>query len=112
MLIQNLMFYSSKYAVSLIFLSFAVLRSSALYVVDGSNCTATCRTSPTGLSTNSSDVSCLDTDYNTTYTGVFFEGCVSCELESLAFEHGTGQTDLGWALCKQLPRCDLALAGA
>ena len=102
MLIHNRIFSCSKHSLPLLFLSLIISYSSALYVVDGSNCTAACTNSRTGYITNSSGVSCLDKDYNSTETGVSFQRCVSCELGSQAFNQQNGQTDLGWALCEQM----------
>ena len=100
MLTHNLTLYDVRHALSLVFLLLFLPHSSALYVVRGSNCTAQCTTSPTGRTTNSTDVSCFDDYYNSTGTAISFENCLSCELESQAFEEENGQTDLGWAFCK------------
>lgn len=80
-------------------LLWTVPQAQALYVADGSNCTAACRGEASGLTTTSADISCYDRDYNSTAAGVAFEHCVSCELGSHAFNEDSGQTDLGWAFC-------------
>ena len=81
-------------------LSFAISHSSALFVVGGSNCTSACFSPLTFYNTNGSDVSCRDTDYNSTSVGVEFQQCVSCEIQSQAIPLTGEQSDLGWALCK------------
>ena len=81
-------------------LSFAISHSSALFVVGGSNCTSACFSPLTFYNTNGSDISCHDTDYNSTSVGVEFQECVSCEIQSQAIPLTGEQSDLGWALCK------------
>lgn len=73
-----------------------------LFVVSGSDCTAACFSNSTGsaYATNSTDVTCHDTDYSTTDAGKGFQTCVACEFQVPTFEHTTTQTDIGWALCK------------
>lgn len=86
----------------LVFVSCISLISSsafALQVVPGSNCTAACTEPFTRTQTTGSDITCYDQNYNTTVAGNAFRDCVTCELESITFDHRTNQTDLGWALC-------------
>ena len=71
-----------------------------LQVVPGSNCTTQCLSSITAYNTNGSDIACNDLDYNNTVYGGTFQRCVSCEIQSETFNRQTGQTDVGWALCK------------
>lgn len=72
----------------------------SLHVVLGSNCTAVCTEYYIYPNTTVDQVTCHDSDYNTTSVGQRFKDCISCELQSQTFDHGTSQTDLGWALCK------------
>lgn len=72
----------------------------ALYVVQGSNCTSVCSQRVLPSTTNGSDITCYDRDYNKTAVGALFRVCVACEMQSQTFDHVTLQTDLGWALCK------------
>lgn len=74
----------------------------SLHVVVGSSCTAVCTAYYVHPNTTVDQVICLDSDYNNTSVGQRFKDCISCELESQTFDHGTSQTDLGWALCKLL----------
>ena len=100
MQIRKFSLCDSRYALVLLSFSFITPRSLALFVVDGSDCTAACSATHVRPNSNFGNTSCFDTDYTSTDSGVLFQSCVSCELKSLAFKHGTGQTDLGWALCK------------
>lgn len=102
MLIHNFKLYDSRHAVPFLLLSLIVSQTTALFVVPGSSCTLECTGDHTGRETEPSDVSCFDTLYNSTATGTGFQECVSCELQSKAFEQSTGQTDIGWALCRDL----------
>lgn len=77
-----------------------ILPVLSLHVVLGSSCTATCTEYYIHPDTTVDEVSCHDSEYNTTSVGQRFKECISCELQSQTFDHGTNQTDLGWALCK------------
>lgn len=77
-----------------------VLPVLSLHVVLGSNCTPVCTQYFLSSNTTVDEVTCHDSDYNTTSVGQRFKECISCELQSQTFDHGTNQTDLGWALCK------------
>lgn len=83
----------------LLFLSL-ILPVSSLHVVLGSKCTAVCTEYFFYSNTTVNEVTCHDSDYNTTSVGQRFKECINCELQSQTFDHGTNQTDLGWALCK------------
>lgn len=72
----------------------------SLHVVLGSSCTAVCTEYYIHPNTTVDQVTCHDSDYNNTSVGQRFKDCISCELQSQTFDHGTSQTDLGWALCK------------
>lgn len=74
----------------------------SLHVVVGSSCTAVCTAYYVHPNTTVDQVTCLDSDYNSTSVGQRFKDCITCELQSQTFDHGTSQTDLGWALCKLL----------
>lgn len=85
---------------NLSFLALAIQPVLALHVVPGSNCTVLCSDRIGDFSnTTTEDITCYDKDYNSTDVGKRFQDCVACELQSETFEHGSGQTDLGWALC-------------
>lgn len=82
------------------FLALSIQPNLALHVVPGSNCTRLCSDRTEDFSnTTTQDITCHDKDYNSTDVGKRFHDCVACELQSETFEHGSGQTDLGWALC-------------
>ena len=100
MLVQRIIQFCSNYAVSLLFLIIFLGQSAALYVVEKSECAAQCTSASSGRTTNASDASCYDENYDSTPTGVTFRNCVSCELESDAYDPQSGQEDVGWALCK------------
>ena len=97
----NVGLHYSNLVVFLLLLLCTSTPSVALYVAEGSNCTSACASSLTGYTTDKSDVTCYDGNYNSTSTGVLFQDCVSCELQSQSADSRTGQTDLGWAFCKQ-----------
>lgn len=92
-------FVSSRLAFLVSYISLILSSALALQVVPGSNCTAACTEHFTRTQTRGSDITCYDQDYNTTVAGNAFRDCVTCELESITFDHRTNQTDLGWALC-------------
>ena len=90
---------STIFLASLIWIFQPVL---ALHVVPGSNCTALCldqtaSSNATVLTVN--ELVCHDKEYDSTDVGKRFEECVACEIQSETFDHETGQTDVGWALC-------------
>lgn len=74
-------------------------RSLSLHVVPGSNCTALCSFQDLSSNTTSDEITCQDKRYENTAVGKIFKDCVTCEFESKSFDHGTGQTDVGWGLC-------------
>lgn len=76
--------------------------ATALHVVPGSNCTAVCSQNVDATNTSSGDITCYDEDYNGTDVGRTFRDCVSCEMKSRSIDQYSGQTDLGWALCRLL----------
>lgn len=71
----------------------------SLHVVPGSNCTALCSFQDLSSNTTGNEITCQDKGYENTAVGKTFKECVTCEFESKSFDHGTGQTDVGWALC-------------
>ncbi len=89
-----------RYAGSLLLPLLVLPNVLALQVVPGSNCSTSCLSRITGYTTNGSDITCHDSDYNRTVFGSAFQECVTCEMQSETFNRQTGQTDLGWALCK------------
>ena len=105
MLVKHIITRCSSHAVSLLFCySLYVTKATSLYVVEQSQCAAQCTSASTVRTTNASDISCFDQNYNTTGTGVTFKNCVSCELASDAYDPQTGQEDVGWALCESRGR--------
>jgi len=90
----------SQYPLSLLLVTLGLPNALALQVVSGSNCTSSCLSTITSYTTNGSDITCHDTDYNSSVPGGAFQQCVSCEFQSEAFNGQTGQTDLGLAFCK------------
>lgn len=89
-----------RLTVTLLLISSVIPETLALLVVGGSNCTSACFSPLDVYNTNGSDISCHDTDYNSTSAGVDFQACVSCEIQSQAIPLAGEQSDLGWALCK------------
>lgn len=89
------------FAGSLLLVLLALPHVLTLQVVQGSNCTNSCLSTVTGYTTAGSDIACHDSDYNSTVSGDRFQKCISCEIQSEIFNRRTGQTNLGWALCKQ-----------
>ncbi|KAJ5543295.1 hypothetical protein N7535_005723 [Penicillium sp. DV-2018c] len=89
---------SSKTLASL--LAVALLNSLApavlgLRTTPGSPCTNVCGTSN---NTTSSEITCVDQDYNKTSVGREFEKCISCQLGSEFHDVNTGESDVNWAL--------------
>lgn len=72
----------------------------ALRTVGGSPCSDVC-----GVTTNttSSEIVCLDQQYNTTTTGQNFQTCVTCLLSSEYQNTTIGETDVDWGLCMFSP---------
>jgi len=80
----------------LLALSLALIASSnALRVAPNSPCLSVCGDATL---TDGSDIVCDDTDFANTPTGRAFQECISCELNSTAYDTVTGQTDLQWLL--------------
>lgn len=90
----------NQYALTLLLITLGLPNALALQVVSGSNCTDSCLSTLTTYTTNGSDITCRDTDYNSSVPGGAFRECVSCEIQSEAFNRKTGQTNLGWAFCE------------
>lgn len=68
----------------------------ALRVSPGSPCTNVCAPA---TNTTSSEIVCLDAQYNTTAVGTKFQNCITCALQSNFQDTQTGETDVDWALC-------------
>lgn len=100
--------YCSSSSYLVVVLAGVFLRFSfALEVVPSSSCTSLCLEnpqSPSPPSTFGYEITCDESQYNTTTNGTKFKGCVDCELNSAVVDKATGQTDLGWALCEH-PAC-------
>lgn len=94
------LFFNTLLLPSLLLLSLLLSPVLSLHVVQGSSCTAVCTEYYIHPNTTVDQVTCHDSDYNNTSVGQRFKDCISCELQSQTFDHGTSQTDLGWALCK------------
>ncbi|KAJ5731316.1 uncharacterized protein N7483_005824 [Penicillium malachiteum] len=71
---------------------------SALRVASGSSCTDVCSKWGSATNTTASEISCLDTSYNSTTKGEDFKDCISCELNSTYVDSATGETDVNWGL--------------
>ncbi|KAJ5156669.1 hypothetical protein N7492_009472 [Penicillium capsulatum] len=68
-----------------------------LKTTPGSPCTDICGKTGTTSNTTSSEITCLDSDFDTG-KGSDFQKCISCQLESKHSDSGTGETDVDWAL--------------
>ncbi|PWY86012.1 hypothetical protein BO70DRAFT_360823 [Aspergillus heteromorphus CBS 117.55] len=79
----------------LLLLSHLAPSATALYVTEGSPCWDVCN-NPTN--TTSSEIVCLDDEYNSTTTGQDFQKCVSCALESNYTASDSWLTDVDWGL--------------
>ncbi|CAK7269843.1 hypothetical protein SEPCBS119000_003778 [Sporothrix epigloea] len=82
----------------LVLVTAVVLASSAtaLLVAPGSPCEQYCGNVLS--TTTGADMTCQDSDYASTSTGVVFEACIGCELQSA---YSTGNiSDLNYLLCK------------
>jgi hypothetical protein len=74
-------------------------RILALRATSGSPCTRACGTI---TNTTSEEIACLDEQYNSTKTGITFQSCISCLLQSDFQDEGSGETDVNWGLCEFL----------
>ncbi|KAI1214731.1 uncharacterized protein F4807DRAFT_404363 [Annulohypoxylon truncatum] len=77
--------------------------TSCLQVTPGSSCASLCldhsdgdSQDPAASSTNSSDISCFDSEYSSTTAGIKFQECLSCLQESKTV-NGT-ENDVSWFL--------------
>ncbi|KAJ5142835.1 uncharacterized protein N7515_001622 [Penicillium bovifimosum] len=66
-----------------------------LRTTPGSPCTDVCGTT---TNTTSSEITCLDENYNSTSVGKDFQKCISCQLDSEFHDAETGDSDVNWAL--------------
>jgi hypothetical protein len=87
-------------------ISFFLLASCslALQVTPNSPCAPLCLapgqdvSDPNLSNITSSDITCIDANYDATVAGKRFQSCVSCLQASSAT--GGGETDQAWFLCK------------
>ncbi|MCJ1485446.1 hypothetical protein MMC06_005620 [Schaereria dolodes] len=92
-------------------LLFTLPYTTALQVLQNSNCTSVCSPSSSAPSTDGSDIVCDDGAYNTTSVGQSYQTCLTCELASTQVDQASGQTDLGWGLYNMRYTLDWCLYG-
>lgn len=63
----------------------------------GSPCASVCNRDATN--TTSSEIVCLDRQYNSTTKGTHFQQCVDCQLRSTYHDTISGESDVTWGLC-------------
>ncbi|OQD70546.1 hypothetical protein PENDEC_c022G06356 [Penicillium decumbens] len=63
----------------------------------GSPCADTCSKLGSSSNTTTSEIACLDSQYNQT-KGQDFEDCITCELESTYVDGLSSETDVDWGL--------------
>lgn len=80
--------------------SFSVVQ--ALRTTPGSPCEDRCNKSGPTTNTTTSEIACLDSQYNQTTKGRDFEDCITCELTSVYVDFVSGETDVNWGLCKSI----------
>lgn len=71
-----------------------------LRTTPGSPCEDVCHRSATN--TTSSEIVCLDREYNGTSKGSNFQECVGCQLKSDFEDSDSGESDVSWGLCMLL----------
>ncbi|KAH8664185.1 hypothetical protein BX600DRAFT_512247 [Xylariales sp. PMI_506] len=89
---------------SIIIISFLSALSLALQVSPNSTCAALCLDNPANgnpldpaaSTTNSSDITCVDSDYSTTSTGIKFKNCIDCLQDST--DVSGEENDIHWFL--------------
>ena len=88
----------------------------ALQVTPNSPCSALCIdnssldvSDPNSSNTNTSDIVCPDSDYDTTDAGRKFKSCLSC-LQNSTFAQGP-ENDQAWFICKRTTVACMALTG-
>ncbi|KAF3064546.1 hypothetical protein GL218_02182 [Daldinia childiae] len=91
--------------------------ANSLQVTPGSPCAAVCldhqdgnTQNPAASSTNSSDISCLDSDYSSSSTGIKFENCLSCLKDSKAVSGS--ESDVSWFLYNLRYAVDVCVFGS
>ncbi|OJJ89260.1 uncharacterized protein ASPGLDRAFT_116203 [Aspergillus glaucus CBS 516.65] len=67
-----------------------------LRTTKGSPCASVCNRDSTN--TTSSEIVCLDRQYNSTLKGTHFQECVDCQLRSDFFDTISGESDVTWGL--------------
>ncbi|KAI2779441.1 hypothetical protein F4815DRAFT_181592 [Daldinia loculata] len=90
---------------------------NSLQVTPGSPCAAVCldhqdgnTQNPAASSTNSSDITCLDSDYGSSSTGIKFENCLSCLKDSKAVSGF--ESDVSWFLYNLRYAVDVCVFGS
>lgn len=86
----------------LILLTHLVASTLAIQALSDSPCASKCGNVLSSTS-GPDDISCYDSDYQSTSKAKVFQNCITCQLESKYVDPRTRQTDLQWALCKLLP---------
>ena len=83
--------------------------SSALQVTPGSSCSAVCLNDteadpldPESSSTDVSEITCRDEEYESTKTGLKYRNCLDCLRKSNATRDA--ESDTQWFLCKHEPK--------
>lgn len=77
------------------------LAVQGLRTTSGSPCADQCSKLGSSSNTTTSEVPCLDSQYNQT-KGRDFEDCIKCELESTYVDRPSGETDVNWGLCMSI----------
>jgi hypothetical protein len=73
------------------------LAVQGLRTTSGSPCADKCSKLGSSSNTTTSEVPCLDSQYDQT-KGRDFEDCIKCELESTYVDRPSGETDVNWGL--------------
>ena len=72
--------------------------ATSFNVTAGSTCEGSCNA--INYPKTASDAVCTDTAFLNTTDGKNFRDCINCEVNSNAFDKSSGESDVGWALCK------------
>lgn len=81
-----------------ILLSSPIPVAQGLRTTSGSPCEDKCNRFGPATNTTTSEIVCLDRQYNQT-KGQDFEECISCQLTSPYVDAHSGETDVNWGLC-------------
>ncbi|KAJ2906585.1 hypothetical protein MKZ38_000840 [Zalerion maritima] len=92
--------------------------SLALQVTPGSKCAELCLDNPkddaddpSSSTTNTTDITCSDSDYSTTGVGTKYKDCLSCLMTSDSVDESTSETDVAWFLYNLRYSIDVCLYG-